>query len=303
MSLANAHQADQAADQSAGHAPRASALFSPTRFVRLARQQWQEQRRAWAMFTLVLTVLLALMAGFALGSSQGLGLMTEPQAYVYVGGLLLSGYLFAHQLLGVWRSREASLMYLMRPASTFEKWLLSVLTLLVLYPLAYTAVFALVYSVFGEWGYSMAVAAAEEAARNARGSAVEWVGPEKFVTFLPLRPHPSVQSALSLTGQAAWGLVYAGLMAYAALGLVYFRRHAALRTLVVAIGLCILSGLLMAGLDESVNSRAVTGWVLSDEERAGLSTAALVYGAVLWVSVPLLLWAASYRALRERDLA
>ena len=90
-----------------------SPFFSPRRFARLARLQWQEQGRAWGMFALVLAVLLVLVAGLML-SGDGRGATTGVQVPVYLAGLLLSGYLFAHQVLGVWRSREASLLYLMR---------------------------------------------------------------------------------------------------------------------------------------------------------------------------------------------
>ena len=280
-----------------------SPFFSPRRFARLARLQWQEQGRAWGMFALVLAVLLVLVAGLML-SGDGRGAATGVQVPVYLAGLLLSGYLFAHQVLGVWRSREASLLYLMRPASTFEKWLLSALTLLVLYPLLYTAVFAAVNAVAGELGYRMALAAAQKMSSADMGA--DWrtsVDVADFVTFVPLRPHPSVLKLLSLPTQAAWAIVYVTMMAYAALGLVVFRRHAAMRTLVTAIGLCILTFLLMAGFHDSVNWRAVSAWWLSPDEREGLAPAAFVYSWAFWAGIPLLLGAASYRALREKDLS
>ncbi len=285
-------------------APKESQTFSPSRFARLARLQSQEQGRAWGLFVLVLTVLLALVAAFALSDSNGRGGMTDAQMPVYVTGLLLSGYLFAHQVLGVWRSREASLLYLMRPASTFEKWLLMLLTLLVLYPLLYTAVFAAIYAVAGELGYRIAQTAAQEAARaTSDANWLQKVDVAEFVTFIPLRPHPSVLAALSLQAQAAWGIVYAALMAFAALGLVYFRRHGAMRTLVTAIGLAIITLLMMAALNDAINFRALGAWLVPRDERLGLSAATFVFSGLFWAGIPLLLWAASYRALRERDLS
>ena len=273
-------------------------VFSPGRFARLARLQWQEQGRGWCMFALVLAVLLLLMGGVALSTGHGGGVMTGEQSVVYLAGLLLSGYLFAHQVLGVWRSREASLQYMMRPASTFEKWLLTALSLLLFYPLLYTAVFVAIYSVVGEVAYRTALAAAQASAR-----AAESVNAADFATFVPFRRYVSEFPVLSSAAQLAWGLVYAALMAYAALGLVYFRRHAALRTLVTAIALLVLTLLLLTGISASVNPHALGAWLLSGDERLRLPAAALAFSWAVWAGVPLLLWASSYRALRERDLA
>ena len=275
-----------------------SQFFSPSRFARLARQQWQEQRRAWGMFALVLAVLLALLAAILLSDGKGQGVQTGAQVVVYILGMYLAGYLFAHQVFGAWRSREAALVYLMRPASTFEKWLLSALTLLVLFPLMYTAVFVLVYAAAGEVGYHIALAHAQT-----RGGDARIVDPAAFATFVPLRPHPAVLKAMALHWQAAWGLVFAGLMAYTATGLVYFRRHAALRTLVLAIGLFIATALLLAGMGGNVNEQVLGAWLLPADEQRGLPLGAFVLSWVLWAGVPLLLWAASYRALREKDLS
>ncbi|MDR2187363.1 MAG: hypothetical protein LBE62_04825 [Azonexus sp.] len=268
--------------------------FSPPRFWRLCRQQWQEQRRAWGMFALVLAVLLAVVAGLMLAGGSGSGVRTNEQAYIYIMGLLLSGYLFAHQAFGMWRSREATLVYLMRPGSPFEKWLLSALLLLVLYPLLYSAVFAAVYAVASEVGYRMALA--HWAELSAAGNKECAPAPESFAVFFPLRP------GSDLPGQMAWGLLYAGLMAYAATGLVFFRRHAALRTLVLALGLVLVTALMLVWL--STERFEYLNWWLEEEiQPAQPPWAAYLFSALLWLGVPILLWAVSYRALRERDLS
>ena len=112
------------------------AFFSPRRFARLARQYAREHGRGWAVAALALGVLLALLAVMALSiGSYGQGMQSGSQAGFYYTGLLLSGYLAAHRLHGVWRSREAALVYLMRPAAVFEKWLLAALLALLVWPL------------------------------------------------------------------------------------------------------------------------------------------------------------------------
>ena len=104
-------------------------------------QYAREHGRGWAVAALALGVLLALLAVMALSiSSYGQGMQSGSQAGFYYTGLLLSGYLAAHRLHGVWRSREAALVYLMRPAAVFEKWLLAALLALLVWPLIYSAV-------------------------------------------------------------------------------------------------------------------------------------------------------------------
>lgn len=276
----------------------ASNLFSPRRFAALAAQQWQEQRRAWGVFALVLGVLFVLLAAFMLTEGRGSGVKTSAQVFAYYACLFLAGYLFAHQVLGVWRSREAALLYLMRPASTFEKWLLMTLTLLVVFPLLYTLVFAAVFALASQVGYAMALA--YEAARSPGCCNVT---PQQWMTFLPFRSlGTEARNEMSFAGQLATWLAFSVMMAYAAIGLTYFRRHAALRTLVAAIGLAIVTSLLLVAGSDAVNFEALTAWVRPQRDRLDMPSGAVVFSWLFWLDVPLLLWAASYRALREKDL-
>lgn len=273
-------------------------FFSPRRFARLARQYAREHGRGWAVAALALGVLLALLAVMALSiSSYGHGMQSGPQVGFYYTGLLLSGYLAAHRLHGVWRSREAALVYLMRPAAVFEKWLLAALLALLVWPLIYSAVFAVVYGVAAQVGYGLAVGAYEEMLRHGGN----WSRPPDaadYALFVPLR---QLKNAPGLVAQGMLALAYAALMGYAAATLTWFGRHAALRALLLLIALGLITLVLLAGLGNG--SR--WGYVLFDAwlRPRPLPLWASLLAAAFWLGVPALLWLASWRALREKELA
>ena len=274
------------------------AFFSPRRFARLARQYAREHGRGWAVAALALGVLLALLAVMALSiSSYGHGMQSGSQAGFYYTGLLLSGYLAAHRLHGVWRSREAALVYLMRPAAVFEKWLLAALLALLVWPLIYSAVFAVVYGVAAQVGYGLAVGAYEDMLRHGGN----WSRPPDaadYALFVPLR---QLKNAPGLVAQGMLALAYAALMGYAAATLTWFGRHAALRALLLLIALGLTTLVLLAGLGNG--SR--WGHVLFDAwlRPRPLPLWASLLAAAFWLGVPALLWLASWRALREKELA
>lgn len=216
---------------------------------------------------------------------------------VYIMGWLLAGYLFAHQLLSVWRKPESALLYLMQPASTLEKWLLMASTLLLGFTLLYSAVFAAVFSVASELGHHLNVLTCQTQ------SYCELSSIKPAVTFVPLRPHPMVLNVMGWHAQAAWALVYVALTGYAAAGLVMFKHHAALRTLVLAIGLCIALFLVLIPVGGEVNFKVLGVWLQPAELRVWASWAAYTLSLTCWLGVPALFWLASYRALREKDVA
>ena len=275
------------------------AVFCPRRFARLACQYGREHGRGWAITLLVLGVVLALLAVLVMAVSSGRGATTAAQVTIYYLGLFLSGYLVAHRLHGAWRAREAALVYLMRPASVFEKWLLSALLALVAWPLLYSAVFALVYGVAGHVSYNLAVTA---------HTVLESVGdrfssppdPQDYALYLPLRVLTEI-SAPSLMAQAMLALTYAALMGYAAATLTWFRRHAGLRALILLIALGMLTLLLLALLgNTNWNGVLFDQWL--NRPTRSLPLAARLLPVAFWLGIPALLWLASWRTLLEREL-
>lgn len=289
----------------AGAAPRSPA-FSPARLLRLAAQQGREHLRAWLAFALVLGIVLALVALLMLLLEPS-SLRTPGQVLVYYLGLYISAYLFAHRLLGVWQRRETALVYLMLPAGTAEKWLLMCGLLLLAYPLVYTLVYTLVFwpaaALAVQLQYQEYLLLYEElgaAAAHAKFQAEEAL---KYQLYLPLRPSSESFDAPDWRGQLATALAYAGLTGYAAATLSYFKRHAGLRAVVLALGIALGTFVVAALAGEDRWFRVIYFWLSngSDWDKAvtGLEKAIALS---VWLGVPALLWAASYRAQLEKDL-
>ena len=275
--------------------------FCPRRFALLARQYVREHGRGWLMTVLVLAVVQALLVMLLLATS-GSELETGAQAFMYYAGLFFSGYLVAHRLHGAWRSREAALVYLMRPAAPFEKWLLATLAALLAWPLLYSAVFAVVYSVGAQISYGIALHEYQTQLGQHPDLSASPPDAARYALFLPFRTSPKDDGDAMLAFYAAQSmllLIYAGIMGYAAFALTWFRRHAALRALVLLIALGLLTMLCIAIIP--------SGWANVLGHWASLRARPVHWSAhvvmtLFWVGAPALLWLANWRALLERDL-
>ncbi|MDO5625220.1 MAG: hypothetical protein Q4G71_11080 [Pseudomonadota bacterium] len=264
--------------------------FEPRRWLRLARAQGAEQARALGFFLLGVGVVHALLAGAAIAASEGRALDVSAQSVVFTAGLLFSGYLYAHRVLAPLHQRETALVYLMRPASVLEKWLLLAVTLLVVYPLAYTLVFAVVYAPAGALAYRVALA--DALSRQPAGSLPHW---SEYVLYLPwlsraLTPEARVDGL--------WFIVYAAMQGYLATTLAYFGQRAAFKTLVLGLALFFIT-LLVLVLTLGDGPQVLLAWLDDD---AHLTAAQTALTLVFWLGVPALLWLAALAALRERDL-
>ena len=286
----------------AAPAPGVRAGFSPARFERLLRADLAERWRGYAAYLLVVAVVHALLVVIMLSSRSYHSMVVRDQAPWYVIGLLISGYVFAHVLLAPWQRTAPTLLALMRPAAVSEKWALTALTLLVLYPLVYTVVFALIWSVASPLGYHARVAELAEAARSAAIAGNAFTeAPAIRADYVPYIPFLSEGSGPRPRGSWMYWLLYAGTTGYAAVLLVALRRAPGVKALALGIALLMATGLLLSaagdnGLD--VLSRWFDGRAMwADGAAVG------VLRVLFWLGVPALLWLTSYFALRERDLA
>lgn len=286
-------------------ARRVPAHFCPARFVRLLRVELAERWRTHAGFLLVMAVVLALLAALMLGSRSYWGLTVSDQGGWYAFGLWASGYAFAHLWLAPWQRTAPSLLALMRPAAVAEKWALTALALLLLYPLAYTAVFAAIYSVAAPLAYEGRMAQYAEAARQAAadGTLDQLTPPRRadYVAYIPFLSEGRADGEAPARGRWLSWLFYAGLTGYAATLALAFRRAAGIKALALGIALVMGTGLLLA----TVGDRGMEGLVRwFDRSSLWADGSALgVLRLAFWLGVPALLWVCSYFALRERDLA
>ena len=115
----------------------ATTVFQVERFKRLLRAHWAEQRRSYALFWLIVASLHALLMLILLAANHGKGGQTEVQAIVFWCGLIASGAVLSGLHFSALRKPGAALILLTRPATALEKWLLAVLFVLIVWPLAY----------------------------------------------------------------------------------------------------------------------------------------------------------------------
>ena len=214
--------------------PKSRAFHAP-RFALLLRAQWAEQHRSWAAFLLVFASIYALCLLLALSTSGYAMLTTDGQAAFYTAGLLVSGYLFAGRYFAGIDKREGSLLLLMQPASANEKILVAALVILLLYPLAYTAMFELL-----TWpARKLAYALAQENFQRwtSPGMKIDRSAPkvEEFAAFWPF-----MQDARN---HAMIALMYWGLTAYSLACSLYFRSAALLKSWALAAALFLLTSM------------------------------------------------------------
>lgn len=283
-----------------------AAGFSAPRLLRLMRVELAERWRTCAAFLLVVAVVQALLVAVVVASQGYPMLRTEAQGGWYFVGLLASGYVFAHVWLAPWQRTDATLLTLMRPAAVSEKWALIALMLLVLYPLAYTAVFGLVYGGAGALAYHLSTQAMLQA--QALGEPNPFTGKAPitradYALFLPFMPARADASDWTLRIQAAWALVYSGLMGYAAMTLLAWSRAAGMKALGMGIALLLLTGMLMPLGEMASGLSVLASWLDTARNPYAGSLPLQLLSGLFWLGVPALLWLASYTALRERNLA
>jgi hypothetical protein len=268
-------------------------MFDLSRFLRLARAQWSEQRRAWLWFLGILVMLhfVALLMNFMLteeigGSSE---FSHEGQEGMYLFGLFLTAPVFAGRyFLGMARPESAGVL-LMRPASLFEKWLLAAGVVLVAYPLAYSLAFCLLNvptALYAQAAHEALVARLPE---DHYQHAV--LGIMEFRVFLPWHVFELAESLLAIF------LVLASLQGFAVLGSLYFRTMPFIKTMLAAF-LLLLLVILVNGVVGSHASPFFGYW--DDEPLPGWRSAFL---ALAWYGIPGLLWLGCLFALQEREVA
>ncbi|MFT3897634.1 MAG: hypothetical protein QM719_08050 [Thermomonas sp.] len=257
-------------------------MFEWRRFLRLAGAHWAEYRRGYLWFFAVGIAIQACVWLVATGGgahAQVFG--ADVQLAVYACGLVASGALFAGRYFEALGTRESALSVLMRPASGFEKFLLAFLIVGVLYPIAYTLAFQ---------ACNLPAAMLAKAANATSAHPLQ--GPDAdFGPYLPFIGHKR--------GMAEYPLFLAasGLQALMVCASLYFRRLAMLKGFMLAFVLWLLV-MLLAAVSDGNPGRLFAIWSGGPGAPAALQALSLL----VWIGVPLLLWASAYFLVREREL-
>jgi len=272
-------------------------MFSPERFSRLARAHFAEHGRGYLWF-LAGIVLLEIVVSiiFAVSKDGFTDFNRQAQSGYYYVGLFLFSAIFAGRYFQSMAQRAPALLALMRPASVFEKWLLAVLVTLVLFPLAYTAVYYLVVVPDSVMAYSQAQQHAQKLAMDYAhhpvGDKPAAFDAQAYALFRPWSEFNSWREGVVI---GLWLLFVEG---FAMFGSLYFRTVPFIKTLLAALVFLLLSSLFVswAGGDDNL----VMNYWTATRPLAPWQT--WTYG-VLWVVVPLMLWVACFLAIREREIS
>lgn len=261
--------------------------FSWPRFMRLARAHWAEQRSQHLAHLLVCGMLYIVLLLFLLVVSAPAAFRTGTQSVLYLGGLFITGFVFAGRYFGAMAQRESALLALMRPASVLEKWLLCLLVVAVAYPVAYSLLYLLI-----TWP-AQQVSVMVQSALNAKT-----FRPEGSALFVPFAPAVNDQGPSPLQ-QLAFMIGLWTVQAFAVAGSLYFPRAALLKTVAMGFALFALTSLVatVAGMRVEV---LLAWWSSRNTDFLGLAGHAL--NTVFWIGLPMLLWVQAYVHLQDKEL-
>lgn len=261
-------------------------MFDLRRFGRLAAVQWAEHGRSWLWFLgIFVAVHFCILLLVTEGGRDARNLAFETQMTTYYMGYAVTGAFFALRYFSALSDRGSALTLLMRPASAFEKFLLALLVVAVLYPLAYT----LAFQVCNVPGALLGEMARDRMLPSDPGYA--YAQQRDYGPYLPFfnTQGGNLDLQVMLCCTSAQALILAST--------VYFRRVAWLKAVVALFVLLVLALPLLAMITDAKVSPLFWGHHTSRDAlylRAWLVT--------VWAGVPALLWASVYFFFREREL-
>lgn len=274
-----------------------NSVFSSRRFGYLAIAHWIENRSRYIWFigiSLIVDVIFILVALSSAQSSRVPVFDFDAQVSWYATGLFLTGSVFAGLYFKGLSQPGSSLIYLMRPASNFEKWLLTFLVTGCLFPLIYTAFFALLKLP------AIAIDEVMESTRNLCNGCEE--KPSDFRLFIPFLRGEEADVPISFTSkffriQAYILLMFWSVQALILSGSVFYKNYPILKTVLTLFLLLILI------IFMRVEPQMGAFWSPSPERIIPYSLTEIGLSIVLWAGIPALLWLTLYYFLTEREIA
>lgn len=281
-----------------------SAVFESARFCRLFRSHWVENRRSYAWFTaiaMIIDLIIIAVIFMADNGRRGGAFYFDTQVGWFVAGFFLTGIIFTVRYWALLNHPGACLIALMRPASIFEKWLLSLLWIVFIFPLAYTAFYILLHwpSVqLAQWLYQSVPAHLNS------GSSFY----PNFNFYIPLISDdngfqsPDKKSNDFFLSEVFVFLIWSGLLAFCAGFKVFFKKSSTLKMVILGFVIFIITIALSAILDVSF-FKAVAYW--KDTKIAGWQpdVSAEMLANIILIGVPFLMWVALYFHIQEREVS
>ncbi|MFZ6768060.1 hypothetical protein ACO0LM_13445 [Undibacterium sp. Di26W] len=273
-----------------------SNFFDSARFARLWRAHWAESWRDYAWFVGIMAMinLISILISFTTDTERTFSQFHfGSQVQWYVGGLLVSAMVFSGRYFKHMVNPGASLITLMRPASVFEKWLLAFVFIGILFPLAYTVGYMLMnYPAVQLAKASYITPSLCESCSLAQQDFGFYI---PFITSEMGKTGADVQRFIKM--QIFFMLFLTAGQAVIAGGTVFFKRSPVLRTVLTLFLLAIFMAWIgcfpQLGIFASLNDDVLVP--------QGLAEYGLSIG--LWLGLPVLLWAALFFHLKEREVS
>lgn len=276
-------------------------FFDASRFGRLMRSHWAENRRTYGWFAAVAAIVdvivIALFFAASASSHRYEAFGFESQVVWFTTGLFITAPIFSARYFDNLGSSGAALVTLMRPASIFEKWLMAFLWVGVLFPLAYTALYVLLH---------LPMVTLAQVLQLPHDPQNTYSSTPDFYFYIPFLRHSArvVEAAdlqQFLMTELFIALLISGLQAFCVASKVYFKKAAALKTALLAFVLMLLVFGVPAVLDLNP-MRFATYWLYSHEQGVQFSVWERVLALAVLPGVPVLLWWVVYVNLQEREV-
>ncbi len=257
-------------------------IFHAPRFWQYALAHWSEKKQTYFWHFAIIAMIYFLILPMI-----GDNYETEVQSVVYYTGLIITGFIFSLRYFSSLAKPESGLLELMQPVSAFEKWLLSVVMIMLVYPLLYSVLFIIMTAPMN-W------------INLARLS--EYSNPTDYQLFIPLQAFSFENSYNDITVKAqipVW-LLFFGINSYALATSIFFKRTPMIKS--IALGFILfLIFLLVSTMIESDIGKIIRYWF--DNKTYLSNTRAFVLGILWWIVAPLLMFFSTFFALKGRDLS
>jgi len=271
--------------------------FNAARFGRLWRAHWAESWRTYAWFVGVTAMVDVVFIGIFLSTESRSALRAfqfDGQIGWFACGLFGSGIIFAGQYFRQLASPGAALTALMRPASVFEKWLLALVYVSLLFPLAYTLGYSLLNYPVVQLAKAMHLSATLCATCTSSDADFSF-----YIPLITTDAHAHIADAepFFFRAQLFFLLLLWSAQALVAGGTVFFKRSPILRS--------VLFYFLLGVVLIWVGPEPKTGVFWSPITDDVVPHSTLEYGFSLgqWAGPPLLLWVAVFFHLKEREVS
>ncbi len=276
-------------------------FFDRHRFGRLLRAHLAEHCRDYFWFVVVASLIEIVYMGIALrGELQGGRLFAEfqftGQAARYGVGLVITSFIFCGRYFRELQQPGSALTLLMRPASVFEKFLLTFL----MAGLAFPVVFAVVYAVLN-YPFVQLANALYVTPKVCPGCVMPV--PPDFSLYLPFRMPfhiaASQQHPIHTVGAELLPYLLLWIMQGIVLGATVFFRRAGLLWMFL-IGFVVMLGLSAFGIQPHLE---VFIQAPNFDDGIGFSTVQKWLSLLVWGGILVLAWLALYFHIKEREVA